>query len=449
MNNVLHLLNIGYFRYFVKFSYCLFAPHVRICHPFTDGLSSLQHLLVYPLLRFTVWIVAFLTCVGNVVVLIWRTLSEKEDSILSLFIKNLSSMYLIGFLTKLIVDFSVSDLMMGIYLVTIGVHDISFRDNYINEAMGWMHSWQCTFSGFIAVVSSELSVLIIALITVERYRCITANFRAVSKKNAKINIAAAWIISISLAFYPIAHAFIKGERMFYGTNSLCYPLHIDDPFFIGWEYSAIIFLGINFPAVIIIMTLYIKMFLIIKHDRKYSRPVLKSNQNDAGKEDAVLALRFFFIVLTDCLCWIPIVVIKIIALLSVPISPTIYAWVIVFILPINSALNPIIYTLAAPTELRRRIYKFGQTIVLGFECTVRGKKRSFDRNVTEGTTSSMFSQLSDGKRNGSVISMKNINNSATQTGSIVTHNGSTNITGINLIVPSIHNFNANKNGIIV
>ena len=32
---------------------------------------------------------------------------------------------------------------------------------------------------------------------------------------------------------------------FYGTNGMCFPLHIDDPYLTGWEYSAFIFLGIN------------------------------------------------------------------------------------------------------------------------------------------------------------------------------------------------------------
>lgn len=33
------------------------------------------------------------------------------------------------------------------------------------------------------------------------------------------------------------------------------------------------------------------------------------------------------------------------------------AWLVVFVLPINSALNPVIYTIAAPTEVHHRLYK--------------------------------------------------------------------------------------------
>ncbi|KAL1432688.1 hypothetical protein MTO96_012903 [Rhipicephalus appendiculatus] len=127
---------------------------------------------------------------------------------------------------------------------------------------------------------------------------------------------------------------------------------------LGWEYSAFVFLGVNFFAMVLIMGLYLSMFTIIREDRQRARPVTMKKQ-----EDVVLALRFFFIVLTDCLCWIPIVIIKILALCEVRISENVYAWVVVFILPINSALNPVIYTLAAPTELRRRIERFSQRIL--------------------------------------------------------------------------------------
>jgi hypothetical protein len=40
----------------------------------------------------------------------------------------------------------------------------------------------------------------------------------------------------------------KNTTRFYGTNGMCFPLHIDDPFFMGWQYSAFIFLGVNFSG---------------------------------------------------------------------------------------------------------------------------------------------------------------------------------------------------------
>ncbi|KAG9510447.1 Relaxin receptor 1, partial [Fragariocoptes setiger] len=341
-----------HFIYFIKFRYCHFASHVRVCRPLTDGLSSAQHLLVFPVLRFAVWIVALVCCIGNIVVLIWRHVSRREDRIVSVFIKNLS----------------VADLMMGVYLLAIGWHDVEFRDQYKWRAVAWMSSWPCTAIGFLAMLSSELSVLILALITVERYRSIRSNYYSgETVSRAKLNIVFVWLVSLVIALYPIVHWSTTGDNVYYASNGLCLPLHIDQPFTSGWQYSAFIFLGINFSAVVLIICLYIRMYVIIRHDRRYARPVLIGKE----REDAILAARFFFIVLTDCMCWIPIVVIKVIALTSaltnVEISSSVYAWLAVFIIPINSALNPIIYTLAAPTELRDAICRLADRIEMRFD----------------------------------------------------------------------------------
>ncbi|GFY46912.1 relaxin receptor 1 [Trichonephila inaurata madagascariensis] len=326
--------------YFKKFMYCSYAPFVRICLPRTDGLSSTENLLVFPALRMSVWVVALMTCAGNTLVLSWRFLSIKEDRVLSLFIKNLA----------------IADLLMGIYLVAIGAQDLSFRDRYNEFAHSWRKSNACVACGILAMVSSEVSVLILALITIERHRCIRTNVRVITLSGARFSCVIVWILGITLALIPI---FKWKEKGFYSTNGLCFPLHIDEAYNVGYEYSAFIFFGINFSAVIVIISLYISMFITIKRDRDRARPV-----NLKKHEDTHLAFRFFFIVLTDSLCWIPIVIIKTLALLGVTISHNLYACVVVFILPINSALNPLIYTIAAPTELRRKIEKGLQRAVL-------------------------------------------------------------------------------------
>ena len=37
----------------------------------------------------------------------------------------------------------------------------------------------------------------------------------------------------------------KSSSTFYGINGICFPLHVQRPDFVGWKYSAFIFLGVN------------------------------------------------------------------------------------------------------------------------------------------------------------------------------------------------------------
>ncbi|PFX13412.1 Relaxin receptor 1 [Stylophora pistillata] len=63
-----------------------------------------------------------------------------------------------------------------------------------------------------------------------------------------------------------------------------------------------------------------------------------------------LAKRVFFIILTDFLCWIPIIAIGIKSHVEKTFDPPgdLAVWIAVFALPINSAINPLLYTLSTP-----------------------------------------------------------------------------------------------------
>lgn len=112
-----------------------------------------------------------------------------------------------------------------------------------------------------------------------------------------------------------------------------------------------------------------------------------------------------------------------------------YAWVVVFVLPINSALNPVIYTLAAPTELRRRLYKWLRVRLSSLECAPLGPLVDIHRNSgssmdekTDRTNSSSLEtasgingSLRDRTGSGSTIAMS----------SLKVHNGKDNVITLN------------------
>ncbi|XP_042881016.1 relaxin receptor 2-like [Penaeus japonicus] len=305
--------------YMLRFRYCGHFPTVPDCRPKTDGVSSFEHLLVRVELRVAVWLVAFLTLVGNVTVLGGRGLARGDNKLLSLFIRNLA----------------VADLLTGLYLLVVAVKDLEFRAEYHEHAYYWMTSWECTITGVLAMTSAEVSVLVLAFMSVERWMCIAWPLRSprLSLRSARSVLAGIWALGLLLALAPVMY--YRSKQGFYGTNGLCFPLHLDDPWVPGWLYSALVFVGINQMGVVLILLAYSGMFLSIRLTRG-STPL---NQGDRE-----FALRFFFIVFTDCLCWTPIIVLRVLALAGVAISPKLYAYVVVVLLPINSAINPFLYT---------------------------------------------------------------------------------------------------------
>ncbi|CAM9667738.1 unnamed protein product [Rangifer tarandus platyrhynchus] len=350
------LMNLSYI-YFKRFQYCGYAPHVRICKPNTDGLSSLEDLLASIIQRVFVWVVSAATCFGNIFVICMRPCIRSENKLHAMSIISLCC----------------ADCLMGIYLFVIGAFDLKFRGEYNKHAQLWMESIHCQLLGSLAILSTEVSVLLLTFLTLEKYICIVYPFRCLrpGKCRTITVLILIWIIGVIVAFIPLSNKeFFKN---YYGTNGVCFPLHSEDAESTGAQiYSVAIFLGINLAAFIIIVFSYGSMFYSIHQ----SAVTANEEQNQVRKE-MILAKRFFFIVFTDALCWIPIFILKFLSLLQVEIPGTITSWVVIFILPINSALNPILYTLTT-RPFKEMIHQFWYNYRQRRSIDSKGSQKTYD-----------------------------------------------------------------------
>uniref|UniRef100_H3CX20 Relaxin family peptide receptor 2a n=1 Tax=Tetraodon nigroviridis TaxID=99883 RepID=H3CX20_TETNG len=318
MKNLSHI-------YFKTFQYCSYAPHVRSCKPNTDGISSFEDLLANMVLRVSVWVIAFITCFGNLLVIFMRSLIRAENNLHAVCIKVLCC----------------ADCLMGVYLFFVGVFDVKFRGEYNRHALLWMESVECRTIGFLAMLSSEVSVLLLTYLTLEKFLVIVFPFSNLrpGKLLTGVVLASIWLLGVIIAAVPLMNEGVFGN--YYGHNGVCFPLHSDrqeKPTAKG--YSTGVFLGLNLVAFLIIVLSYSSMFYSI-----YKTGINATDLRSRLHRDVAVANRFFFIVFSDALCWIPIFLVKILSLLEVEIPGTISSWVVIFILPINSALNPILYTL--------------------------------------------------------------------------------------------------------
>uniref|UniRef100_A0A8C4IFK6 Relaxin family peptide receptor 2a n=1 Tax=Dicentrarchus labrax TaxID=13489 RepID=A0A8C4IFK6_DICLA len=318
MKNLSHI-------YFKKFQYCSYAPHVRSCKPNTDGISSFEDLLANMVLRVSVWVMAFITCFGNLLVIGMRSLIRAENNLHAACIKVLCC----------------ADCLMGVYLFFVGVFDVKFRGQYNRNALLWMESVECRTIGFLAMLSSEVSVLLLTYLTLEKFLVIVFPFSNLrpGKLQTGVVLVSIWLLGFIIAAVPLMNEDVFGN--YYGRNGVCFPLHSDrqeKPTAKG--YSTGIFLGLNLVAFLVIAFSYSSMFYSI-----YKTGINATDLRSRLHRDVAVANRFFFIVFSDALCWIPIFMVKILSLLEVEIPGTISSWVVIFILPINSALNPILYTL--------------------------------------------------------------------------------------------------------
>lgn len=133
---------------------------------------------------------------------------------------------------------------MGIYLFVIGAFDLKYSGEYNKHAQGWMGSLQCQLVGSLAMLSSEVSVLLLTYMTLEKYFSIVFPFshhRAGKKQTISV-LVAIWLLGFSLSIVPLWCKETFGN--YYGRNGVCFPLQPDlDERPSARGYSATIYLG--------------------------------------------------------------------------------------------------------------------------------------------------------------------------------------------------------------
>ncbi|XP_030847655.1 G-protein coupled receptor GRL101-like [Strongylocentrotus purpuratus] len=319
---------------------------------------------LYPslLLRIFGWIIGLTALIGNLMVIAQRFRQEKKMNVQAL----------------LIINLAVADCLMGVYMIIITSADVHFGAAFFLSAPWWRNSNICKVAGVLAFLSSELSVLILTLITLDRMICIVFPFgkNRLSLKVTGVLLVLMWVVVFVVALVPfVLDSDLSGV---YGLSDVCLglPLDVDsgetgilrflreseaaEDFVVvyeavssdirpSWIYSVVIFIAINMVLFILMLVCYTLMFIQVK---KSSQSV--GNTETRGR-DIKVARKMAFIVGTDFVCWMPIIVMGILTQTGLIVLPSsLYAWIVIFILPINSSINPILYTFMNTKERKRK-----------------------------------------------------------------------------------------------
>ncbi|XP_053387807.1 uncharacterized protein LOC123563440 [Mercenaria mercenaria] len=314
------------------YKFCCIRPiylEEKNCFPHRDEFSSCGDLMRRTSLQVLLWIIGILAIAGNIVSIVFRVFFDK---------KRLKMVYGI-FVTNL----ALADLLMGFYMLIIAIADSVYRGRYIEEDEFWRRSVWCRLAGVLSTVSSEASVLFACLITVDRLIVIKYPFGSVriSITLAKVMVLFCWIICFIIAILPIVQSKYFGDQ-FYSKSAVCLALPLTKNRSAGWLYSIVIFIGFNFITFIMIA---LGQIMIYYEVHKHSSAMAKNSS--ARRNDLKVAKNLLLLVTTDFACWFPIGCIGMLSLNGHIIPGEIYAWTAVLILPINSAINPFLYTLMA------------------------------------------------------------------------------------------------------
>ena len=333
------------YRYSDKYLFCCLAEELNTlteCLPEPDQFSSCTDLMRFPILRVFIWILGISALIGNGFVILWRLRPNQKKTRKSSSSESMSI---------LVFNLAIADGLMGIYMLLIASADMYYRDVYIAYAEQWQASFICKMAGFLSVLSSEASVFFMTVISIDRFIAITLPFSSLhlSRKSALISVTIVWWLTGLLSIMPVLIRGYFGDE-FYGRSSVCLalPLTQDKPK--GWQYSVALFLGVNLVAFCIIFFCYTAIYVVVKLSAK---SLTRSGTNQADQIE--FTLRMAFLVGTDFICWMPIIIMGFLSLTGVAeVPPVAYVWIAVFVLPINSSLNPYMFTILTRELSKRR-----------------------------------------------------------------------------------------------
>ena len=317
---------------------------------------SCGRMLPYNIIRFGIWVVSILAVFGNVFSLVSRCKHwYKTNRVQFLIIANLS----------------ISDFLMGVYLIILLAADLYYSEYFPSHSELWRNSTLCKFAGSISILSSEASVFFITLISLDRFLCVKypQNQYLSTKTFTCIIISTIWLLAFVISITTFILTGI--DSSFYSVSEICVGLPISrdpltvinqtsirigtgryddvyvikpDPIYTGNEvsmyFSIAIFTGLNLACFLVVGFCYTAILIFVRLSSK--RAGLEAISNS----EICMAKKLFLLVLTDFCCWVPIGVLSILVQAgAVEVDARAYAWIATFVLPINSALNPFLYTL--------------------------------------------------------------------------------------------------------
>ena len=353
--------------------------------------SSEQEMIASPALQSCFWIMSIAVISGNLYVI------ASTTQILITAKLNTTSKYQ----HFIILNISIADMIMGIYLLIIAVYSIYYSGYYGQIDFKWRSSLSCSIVGSLAVLSSEASCFFMVLLTIRRLYTIYKPFSTLSTSTRKYKLAfiSVWLMAFLIAVLPIPHqtfdyfvntvefsnrftrskiwnkknvtkfacrlkmlknksmecncndwdftkSFLKtidleystgAEFGYYGQTSVCMPRFYAYRGESAWEYSLVI-ITVNFLSFFFIAVSYICIFKKAKENK------LGIRNNQTKKQQLKMQRRISRIIITDFLCWIPICITAFLKLSGFHVDDVAYIVSAGLLLPINSAFNPLLYS---------------------------------------------------------------------------------------------------------
>ena len=239
----------------------------------------------------------------------------------------------------------------GVYLLIIAIADMHYKGNYIGLEMSWRGSLGCKLASFFAFVSMTVSPIIICFMILITFCVIqwpmTSKFKDKSFAKRVIEVS----FSFSICFCIVLFSNIINFLGNHGMLGVCLPLFTFHAHSLLLLFSTLVVLTVQTFCLVTIFTLSIVSLHTLKKVERYTK-----TQTRSTKYGKVLK-HLFMVIITNCCCWIPSSTVFILPICGYQVPSYLLNLITIMVVPITSALDPIIFTLSTP-EMKKNFIRF-------------------------------------------------------------------------------------------
>ena len=352
-----------------------------------NPISSAEEIIKSPNLRKYIWF-STLAIIALNIISITKCCNK---------IKNLDKKHLVRFYNLMfVINLSFSDLIFGFVLATLAFFSNKFSGYYCLNDFKWRSSIGCNVIGMLTIISSQTSLNLLVLMTGFRLYTTYKPFNSLHSFKTKFTflILICWFVPITISFIPIllhqkfiqstivssnmfqknkiidsivnlgdklatnrntqnfeiwfknidemktqhpnANITVKNTFGFYSSSTVCLPDFYSKSL-LASNFSFVL-MSFNLILIVLISTGYIFIHY------KISSSKVKIVSTNRTEQERKFMVRVSLIVVTDIVCWLPIIVFTYANYFGYQIPDIVVPLSSIVLLPINSFVNPFLYS---------------------------------------------------------------------------------------------------------
>ena len=292
-----------------------------------DGFSNCNDLISNISLKYICWLIGILAILLNIISFVLQ--SKKNNYI-----------YL-----------AIIDCIFGVHLIIIASANCYYKGSYVGHEFSWKSSILCKLSSFFAFVSMMNSPLILCIIMIARY-CVT-KWPLTSAFRDQVNIKKFMKLSIIIVTFVCILLMLSVFALHrnHVPLGLCLVLYTSKEQSILYLLTSLSVISMQISCLIIIVTLATLLTVILFSSKNGIKLQTKSTMSRK------VSINLFLVIMVMTSCWIPASVVLTFPIVGYHISNYLLSWIIIVVLPINSVLDPLLFSILTP-EMRRKFTKF-------------------------------------------------------------------------------------------